>query len=90
LTQNGNTVASGALDSNGSATFTYTPSAPESDVFVAGYLGVSGQFNPSTSQPVTEVVNDPTQNTVTTVTCSPNPGAAGQPVTVTVQVNTAS
>lgn len=92
LTQNGNSVAGSpfTLDTNGMATFSYTPSAPETDVFLAGYLGVASQYNPSNSQPVTEIVADPTQNTVTTLNITPNPSSPGQPVTVTIHVTTAS
>lgn len=90
LTQNGITAFNGTLDSNGMAVYTYTPSNPETDVFLAGYLGVTNQYNPSTSLPVTETVTDPTQNTITTVTCTPNPAPAGQEVTVTIHVTTAS
>lgn len=71
---------------NGVATASFTKSGVD-DAVEVDYQGVSGEFNPS-SGTATEGTSDPVQNTVTNVSCSPNPAAPGTMVTITANVQT--
>ena len=81
-----------ALAANGSAQFptsaltagTHSITAEFSNTPVSG--SPDGNFSPSTSSPLSQVVNSPKKTSATTVTSSLNPSTAGQSVTLTASV----
>jgi large repetitive protein len=77
-------IGSGTLvGTTGVATFTTSSLAVGSHAITAAYVGDSSD-GPGTSTPVTQVVNQ--ADTATTVSAAPDPGIAGEPVTLTAKV----
>jgi uncharacterized repeat protein (TIGR01451 family) len=72
------TLATVPLDGTAKATFKTATLSPGSHTIVAVYSSADGSFSPSTSAPVTQVVNK--ANTATTLASSPNPSAFTQSV----------
>ena len=87
----GSTVLGTAPLSGGSAFFTTSSLTSGSHPVTAQYGG-DATFSGSTSAAVTQVVNAPTTvvGTTTSLTTSPNPSNAGQPVTLTATVRPSS
>jgi len=81
-------IGTGTLAGNpGAATFTTSALIAGSHTITAAYAG-DQNFGPSTSLPITQVVN--LVQTATTVAAVPNPGIAGLPVAITATVKAAS
>lgn len=74
------------VSSSGAATCRLTYISPGSDSVAAAYSG-DATFVASTSDPLSQVINNPVSNTATTLTSSANPSVVGQKVTYTATVS---
>jgi hypothetical protein len=83
LTEGGNVIDSGVLDTTGQAKLLVNTLSVGSHTIVAEYLGDS-TFGPANSSPLTQTVTG--SSTTTTVNLNPNPSVFGQTVTLTAAV----
>jgi len=81
-------LASGVTAANGTVQVSWTPADDHTEQLQAVFVGVPGQYAPSSS-PVQNYTVDSLQPTVTGLSnASPQPCVAGSPSNVTISLNT--